>query len=198
MQATAEDDRRHERQRSTSVDRLRVLQLRAEDYSPHKIITWQAAIVLLYTNKADVLEEYDAKISSPSVTIHVPAVIRLRKVIKREKKVKWSRDGVYARDKYTCCYCGKKFPRSRLEYDHVIPKSRWTGPKHEMTNWLNIVTACETCNRRKDNRTPQEAGMKMHYQPYVPTSLPAKPFLVDTEDIPSQWRAWLGQTLQSA
>jgi len=45
-----------------------------------------------------------------------------------------------------------------------VPRSRggsWT--------WLNTVAACQSCNGRKGNRTPEEAGMRLRMAPYVPT-----------------------------
>jgi len=35
-------------------------------------------------------------------------------------------------------------------------------------SWMNLVTACKACNHRKADRTPEAAGMKLHYVPYVP------------------------------
>jgi len=32
----------------------------------------------------------------------------------------------------------------------------------------NLVAACKACNNRKADRTPEAAGMKLHYVPYVP------------------------------
>jgi 5-methylcytosine-specific restriction endonuclease McrA len=48
--------------------------------------------------------------------------------------------------------------------DHVVPKSR--GGEN---TWLNLVTCCSSCNRTKDNKTPDEAGMKLLKKPYEPT-----------------------------
>lgn len=63
----------------------------------------------------------------------------------------WSRlrAAVFARDDYTCSYCGAR--GVRLECDHVIPVSR--GGPSEMSN---LATACFPCNRSKRNRTPSE------------------------------------------
>jgi len=174
-----------------NVDGLKVLQLDC-GMTPNKVISWQAAIVLWYIGKADVLEEYAATVSSTSLTVGVPAVVRLKKPITREKKIKWSRPALYARDKHTCCYCGHRFRPSELEMDHVVPRSRWRGPTHKQTGWENCVTSCKPCNRRKDNRTPAEAGMKMHYQPHVPTSLPAAPVVIDLDRAPAEWLPYLG------
>jgi hypothetical protein len=68
-----------------------------------------------------------------------------------------------ARDRYICAYCVQRFPFEQLEMEHILPKS-----KGGAESWMNLVTACKACNQRKSNRTPQEAGMKLHYVPYVP------------------------------
>lgn len=79
---------------------------------------------------------------------------------KQTGKVPFSRKGVLRRDNYTCCYCNK--PGNTL--DHVIPKSRGFA-----ATWNNSVTACVSCNNKKSNRTPKEAGFKMHYLPRTPS-----------------------------
>ncbi len=35
--------------------------------------------------------------------------------------------------------------------------------------WMNVVTACKSCNHRKGNRTPEQAHMPLLYAPYVPS-----------------------------
>jgi 5-methylcytosine-specific restriction endonuclease McrA len=45
----------------------------------------------------------------------------------------------------------------------VIPRSK--GGKHR---WDNVVIACETCNGRKGDRSPKEAGMILKNQPKAP------------------------------
>jgi 5-methylcytosine-specific restriction endonuclease McrA len=156
--------------------------------SPHSIATWQQAICLLVTGKVDVLEEYEAEVSSPSVTIRIPAVARLRKELSTHKKgVKFSRVNVLARDGFRCCYCGHKKSARELNYDHVLPRD-----KGGRTVWENIVTSCYGCNSRKGNRTPAQAGMRMHFQPYRPRALPmTQPLLVSVDTVPDVWRPYL-------
>jgi hypothetical protein len=36
-------------------------------------------------------------------------------------------------------------------------------------NWMNVVTACRSCNHRKGSRTPEQAHMSLLYAPYVPS-----------------------------
>jgi hypothetical protein len=55
------------------------------------------------------------------------------------------------------------FPISKLTRDHVVPFSR--GGRDV---WMNVVTACRSCNERKSDRTPERAGMELVYLPYVP------------------------------
>lgn len=70
------------------------------------------------------------------------------------------REQIYARNGDRCVYCGKGEGRSvtggwrRLVLDHVVPLARGG-----LTTSGNLVTACNFCNSRKSNRTPEEAGM---------------------------------------
>jgi 5-methylcytosine-specific restriction endonuclease McrA len=74
---------------------------------------------------------------------------------------KMTRLEVFARDNYTCQYCGRQ--TRDLTIDHVVPRHR--GGDH---NWLNVVSACPACNRRKGGRPPAEAGMKLIRPPFAP------------------------------
>ena len=94
----------------------------------------------------------------------IPAVIANRNHVSRTlRRVPFSKPNVYRRDNYTCQYCGRKPPVSELTIDHVVPRSMWKGSGQDTpTNWRNIVCACVKCNRMKDSRTPEQAGMKLH------------------------------------
>lgn len=74
-----------------------------------------------------------------------------------------SRRMLFKRDRNMCAYCGTVLHDKSLELEHVIPKSK--GGK---TSWTNIVSACRSCNSRKDARTPEQAGMQLLYVPYTP------------------------------
>lgn len=71
-------------------------------------------------------------------------------------------EGVLARDNGQCAYCGMP---GATTMDHVMPRSRG-GP----TDWLNAVAACEPCNWAKADRTPEEAGMPLLWEPFEPTA----------------------------
>jgi 5-methylcytosine-specific restriction endonuclease McrA len=156
-------------------------------YEPLRIINWKKAITLLLLCKVAVLEEYSREIRSVSFTIRLPSVVRLLRMVKRPKSpVKFSRQNIYARDKYKCQYCGQRFSSEELTYDHVIPRSR--GGK---TEWENIVTCCVDCNRRKGGRTPAEAGMKLIRKPVKPTWVPALRITIGFREVPQSWRDYL-------
>lgn len=70
---------------------------------------------------------------------------------------------LFQRDRHLCLYCGRQFAPAQLTRDHVFPASR--GGR---SVWENCVTACRTCNQRKDDRTPEEASMKLLAIPYTP------------------------------
>lgn len=59
------------------------------------------------------------------------------------------RERIFARDDYTCTYCGSR--GVKLECDHIIPVSR--GGSSEDSN---LTTACKPCNRSKRSKTPEE------------------------------------------
>jgi hypothetical protein len=74
-----------------------------------------------------------------------------------------TKEMLLARDRYTCAYCAQRFRFDQLDMEHIVPSSK--GGKD---SWMNLVTACKGCNNRKADRTPEAAGMKLHYIPYVP------------------------------
>ena len=70
---------------------------------------------------------------------------------------------LFQRDRNLCLYCGEQFPQSYLTRVHVVPVSRGG-----VCSWENCVTACRDCNQSKDDRTPEEAGIKLLAVPYTP------------------------------
>jgi 5-methylcytosine-specific restriction endonuclease McrA len=103
-------------------------------------------------------------IGTPSGWIRVPRVILLRVYDRIPKRhVRYSRANVFARDKFTCQYCGVRPPRSQLNLDHVIPRS--LGGR---TTWGNVVCSCVDCNRRKGGRTPEQARIGLRRNPTRP------------------------------
>lgn len=164
----------------------------SQNFEPIKIVSWQRAITLLFLGKVEVIEEYDRNIKTTSLVIKVPSVVRLLNAFRRHRKpTKFSRINIYGRDNYSCQYCGAKKPIVELTYDHVVPRAQ--GGK---TIWSNIVTACTTCNTKKGNRTPEQAGMKLRRAPVQPTAAPVLVVTVSKESVPDAWRDyvyWTGE-----
>src|ERR1700746_4139756 len=131
-------------------------------YEPLRIISRKKALTLLFAGKVEVIEEYDQQVHAITFAIKLPSIIRLLKYVrvKNLNRVKFSRANIYARDDYTCQYCGKKFPPEDLRFDHVTPVALG-GQKR----WDNIVAACFRCNHRKSGRPPDEGGMRPVRQP---------------------------------
>jgi len=155
-------------------------------YEPLGIIPWEKAFSLVYTGKAELVEEYDRKVHSSSMAFSMPAVIRLRKYINRRWMVKFGRKAVYMRDKYTCAYCGEVFISQDLTFDHVTPRSRGG-----QTTWENIATACRKCNEKKGNQTPREAGMALRIRPRCPHRIPHLMSRMKIEETPEEWKTYL-------
>lgn len=156
-------------------------------FQPVGIVPWQQAITLLFSDKAEIVEEYDGEVRSAYLVIKIPAVIRLlNKICRRSKPVKFSRVNIYARDDYRCQYCSRKCSMAELTYDHVVPKSQ--GGK---TTWTNIVSACEACNGRKAGRTPEQARMRLLKKPVEPTATPSLVIRVSHSSAPEAWRDYL-------
>ena len=154
-------------------------------YEPINVCTVRRATVLLLKEKAEVIEigSHDLHWARGSMT--KPVVIRLVTYVRIPRdshKRKITRRAVFARDRWTCQYCGHE--RGNLTVDHVIPRSKGGD-----STWENIVTCCAPCNRRKGDRLPRQANM-------VPTRKPKAPnptiFIhVATSSIPAAWEQYL-------
>jgi 5-methylcytosine-specific restriction endonuclease McrA len=163
-------------------------------YFPHRIVSWESAVTLVFLEKAQVVVEYDEEVRSPSTTIRVPAVIRLMRPVRVTKtSPKLTRGNLYLRDRYRCVYCNERLPARELTYDHVIPRAQ--GGR---TEWENVVTACRACNHRKGNRTPDQAGMYPRCQAVRPHVLPLEPPRIDPLQAPAEWRAFCATGMTEA
>ena len=114
------------------------------------------------------IEKSGRFISTPVLSIRVPEVILLvgfNGFFRRE--VRFSRRNIFERDKNTCQYCGRRFAKTELSIDHVIPQSR--GGRD---TWENLALACLKCNVRKGDKSPREARMPLIRKPVKPFWLP--------------------------
>lgn len=171
------------------MENTTVLLLNAS-YSPMKVISWKDAFDLWFREKAEIVEEYkNIFVKTVRKTFNCPAVMRLveyRKYRKEEKSIKFNRLSIYTRDNFMCCYCGKQPGISKLTKDHVKPRAHGG-----LTTWENIVTSCIKCNGEKADRTPEQAKMKMHFQPSKPSAGNYHKFSVGNRDVPEEWKGYL-------
>jgi 5-methylcytosine-specific restriction endonuclease McrA len=120
--------------------------------------------------------------------IRVPRVVVLLAYDRIPRRhVRYSRLNIFARDKFTCQYCGARPPRSQLNLDHVVPRT--LGGK---TSWENVVCSCVDCNRRKGGRTPQQARLRLRRQPVRPRWTPLVNIAASQHVRHEEWRPFLG------
>ena len=154
------------------------------NYTPMTVCTAKRAICLQVLEKIDVLANYNEQIHSPSISINLPSVIKIRDYIRHNNMaVEISRKNILIRDDHACQYCGTRMT-SHLTVDHVLPRFR--GGKDI---WENLVTACKPCNQKKGNRTPDEANMPLDHQPKRPNRIHY--FQRFVKDLQVDWRPYL-------
>ena len=133
------------------------------------------------------VEESEHEVHSISRSIRIPSIVRLVRYIGlRKREVKFSRENIYARDRYQCQYCGRRESPQGLTYDHIIPRA--LGGK---TEWTNIVTCCIPCNRQKGGRTPEQAGLKLQKKPTKPSWLWGFQSRLAIQNPPQAWKDYL-------
>jgi len=96
--------------------------------------------------------------------LRVPEVIVLADYDRLpEAAVSFSRRNIFKRDHWACQYCGRQPGGDELSIDHVVPRSQGG-----QSTWDNCVLACMKCNKRKADRTPEQARMKLRTAPVRP------------------------------
>jgi len=114
-------------------------------YEPLATVSFKHAVKMLFREVAIVEEAHGDRKIGPHPW---PKVIRLIRYVAAKwlyRPAAWTRHGVLVRDRHRCGYRG----------------GTWS--------WGNNVAACERCNSRKGNRTPEEAGMHLLIEPFAPT-----------------------------
>ena len=145
------------------------------DYSPLHFISDIDAVVLIFKGRAEIVCLEDGKpsvwddvfVTGSNVNIVIPATLKLlRRVNKRWRTPKFRKKVLFNRDGWKCQYCSIKLCRDDVTIEHVMPSSRGG-----QTTWRNCVTACKPCNKKKANKTPDEASMKLLKVPTEPSTL---------------------------
>lgn len=133
---------------------------------------------------------YNSRLQRQS-SLAIPPIIALRgqaRVNLFEVEPTVTRRKLFARDRFTCAYCGDHSDHRKLQAEHIHPESRGGT-----FTWQNLCASCPSCNARKRDRTPEEAGMPLLYVPYVPSRF--EDFLLQGRNIRADVHEWLASRL---
>jgi 5-methylcytosine-specific restriction endonuclease McrA len=151
-------------------------------YEPLTVISVRRAVVLVLTDKADLVTAGEGCFRSPSTSVPVPSVIRLRGFVRVPYRatLPLNRKNLLARDHGRCAYCENRGET----VDHVVPRSR--GGEHA---WTNVVAACQPCNGHKGDRLLHEIGWSLRTTPMTPKGWSWMLVGIGTTD--PAWHEWL-------
>ena len=141
---------------------------------PNRWLRWQAAVTLHVRGQvAWTAGEHELlvhggynRLSGQQTVVRLNTIVAVSGARPRDDLMRppsLTNANLFARDRQHCMYCGNRHARGSLTRDHVVPRSRGG-----LDVWTNVVAACRRCNRLKDNRTPEEAGMALLAVPFAP------------------------------
>ena len=149
-------------------------------HQPLAVVSARRAVVLVLKEKAEVVVSNGQRFRAERIEMDAPSVLRLRHFVRVPYRATapLTRRAVFARDDWRCQYCGA----TAENLDHVIPKSR--GGTH---TWDNVVAACRRCNSKKENRSFQDAGLRLARTPIAP----ADGFRLSLGRLEPEWEPFL-------
>jgi len=152
------------------------------NWQPVNVATVARVLVMLWNETARVVDPTDYQqygwsewskvvpqgdepfIRAVAFRLRVPEVVTLTGYDRvPSSAVTFSRRNIFKRDRYTCQYCGIQPGSGELTLDHVVPRSHGG-----QSTWENCVLACVECNKRKADRTPDQASMRLRTRPVRP------------------------------
>jgi len=155
-------------------------------WQPVNVSTVARALIMVWNEAAHVVDPADYQlynwddwsrlvprdgepfVRAVSARFRVPEVVTLTHYDRLPTAaVTFSRRNIFKRDRHTCQYCGRQPGSEELTIDHVLPRAHGGG-----SSWENCVLACVACNKRKADRTPQQAGMHLRTRPVRPAWRP--------------------------
>ena len=153
------------------------------DGEPIHICDAGRALVLVLHGKAETVVDSDIIVHSLHDEFYLPSVIVLHRYVKvpHGRSIPLTRRTVVARDRGRCGYCGNT--RAATTMDHVIPKAQ--GGPH---TWENVIAACQPCNHKKADKTPEQAKMPLLFQPTRPRGAHARLLLFAMDEA---WEPYL-------
>lgn len=134
------------------------------NYQVQSFIELKKALKHIFKDKVEVISTWDEYLTFGSGKMKYPSILRLKNPIRRNYfNANFSRVALVKRDKSSCQYCGKKLSASAVTIDHVLPRAQGGT-----TTFINCVVACQLCNNKKADRTPDQAGMILLKKPTHP------------------------------
>lgn len=141
---------------------------------PLEMLPVPRAVRLVLENRAEVVEADPGRtIRSAGLRLEYPLVIRLARYVRVPRKLRRgvSNTLLFARDGYTCAYCGRHRSELRqrefLTRDHVVPQCEFRD-RNAANTWENCVTACNRCNNAKGSLPLARSGLALGVTPAEP------------------------------
>ena len=154
-----------------------------QSYEPLHVCSVRRAIILVFRERAEVVEELDSRIHTVANSFPVPSVVRLAVYVRvPPKPLALTKRNILKRDGFQCQYCATR--RGPFTIDHVVPRSN-----NGRDSWENLVCACHRCNNRKGDRTPTEAGWVLMLKPRSPNHVTFISHYIGVPD--RRWRPYL-------
>lgn len=177
-----------------AVYKGRALIVDPADYMTYDIDSWIGRGVELAEESTKVRLGLDVFIARPEVIV-TTKYDRIPKM-----SVVFCRRNLWRRDAFRCQFCGKRPPQDEISIDHLLPKSRGG-----VSSFENCVLACMRCNKKKNNKTPKESGMRLIRTRFVneqlitePYDMPSRPvwsplYALRQKTYPASWKKFLSR-----
>jgi 5-methylcytosine-specific restriction endonuclease McrA len=178
------------------------------NWQPVNVATVARALVMVWNEAARVVDPADYQlyawddwselvpqadelfIQAVNRRLRVPEVVSLTTYDRMPAvSVSFSRRNIFKRDHYACQYCGVQPGSEELSIDHILPRSHGG-----VSSWENCVLACMNCNKRKADRSPEQAGMRLRRRPFRPTW---RPLYADHHQRIASWARFLSEAYWS-
>lgn len=156
----------------------------------HRVVSVRRALDLMRRGKAVTV----AEAAAPPVrwargAVARPSIIYLTRPVPQPARApRPTKRAILQRDRRICAYCG----RPGATIDHVHPQHLCRVEGRDPHTWLNMVCACELCQRRKGGLTLRESGLTFRpgFSAYVPRHI----LHGRISNPPPEWVDYLGHT----
>ena len=164
---------------------MAVLLLNAS-YEPIAVVPVIRAVGLVLGGRAEVVAAAGSELRSERLTMPVPAVARLLKMVSvpYRGRVPFTRGALEVRDEGRCQVTG--CDRRGDTVDHVTPRSK--GGRH---CWENCVLMCHRHNNRKGDRSLEQMGWTLKRRPVAPRAAVAVLASAKVRTVPEPWEPFL-------